>query len=42
MAVRTKEEIIAELQAEMKTAIEEQNFERAAEIRDEIKAKEAE
>ena len=39
---KTKEEIIAELQAEMKTAIEEQNFERAAEIRDEIKAKEAE
>lgn len=37
---KTKEEIIAELQAEMKTAIEEQNFERAAEIRDEIKAKE--
>lgn len=39
---KTKEEIIAELQAEMKAAIEEQNFERAAEIRDEIKAKEAE
>ncbi len=39
---KTKEEIIAELKEEMKTAIEEQNFERAAELRDEIKAKEAE
>lgn len=39
---KTKEEIIAELKEEMKAAIEEQNFERAAEIRDEIKAKEAE
>ena len=39
---KTKEGIIAELKEEMKAAIEEQNFERAAEIRDEIKAKEAE
>lgn len=39
---KTKEEIIAELKEEMKAAIEEQNFERAAELRDEIKAKEAE
>lgn len=39
---KTKEEIINQLKEEMKIAIEEQNFERAAEIRDEIKSKEAE
>lgn len=39
---KTKEEIIEELKTEMKTAIEEQNFERAAEIRDSIKELEAE
>ena len=39
---KTKEEIIDELKAEMKTAIEEQNFERAAELRDKIKEMESE
>ena len=39
---KTKEEIIAEKKAEMQKAIEEQNFERAAELRDEIKELEAE
>ena len=39
---KTKEEIIAELKEEMQKAIEEQNFERAAEIRDSIKELEAE
>lgn len=35
---KTKEEIIAEKQAEMQKAIESQNFEQAAVLRDEIKA----
>jgi protein-arginine kinase activator protein McsA len=34
---KTKEEIIAEKQAEMQKAVESQNFEQAAIIRDEIK-----
>ena len=39
---KTKEEIIEEFKDEMKTAIEEQNFERAAELRDKIKEMESE
>ncbi len=39
---KTKEEIIEELKKEMQAAIDEQNFERAAEIRDKIKATEGE
>lgn len=39
---KTKEEIIEELKAEMKVAIEEQNFEKAAELRDKIKGMESE
>lgn len=39
---KTKEEIVAELKEEMKVAIEEQNFEKAAELRDKIKGMESE
>lgn len=39
---KTKEEIIEDMKKEMQSAIEEQNFERAAELRDKIKEAEGE
>lgn len=39
---KTNEEIIAELQEKLKIAVEEQNFEKAAELRDEIKERSGE